>query len=446
MKSAETPKRTKKEFSLLLEQGPLRKNEGRLRGVPLQAIAFLFISILILTLVIISTVLAIVTRQEQLRLIATLDAATHSRETNKFEKSAATDHYNISMKIDNALIGDLPQEFIIMLNEEEKMQVTDVITHLQYQFPHETAQRLAQSMDSSVREALIKSHLKLPMRLKTAFINFRNTPNSYGTLLVRGLEVISNLSLPRTPSDGRISTDKRTSNSEYTLLLLLTLLGEPIGYADEKEGVLIHNVIPVAGQETKQENTGSRQFLEFHTENGFHPYKPDYVSLLCLKSDHDGEAITATAGIANALPYLNQEHKHILQQPIFRTHSPSSFRNEEKFSPPMPILTYDVHGKPLLRADAIRMKFNMSEENVAAFDALTKALIRVTIGVKLQPGDLIVIDNNRAMHARTGFIPRFDGEDRWLQRLFVVTELSPTEFRNGHIIAPLWKLDFSESD
>ncbi|SEM63485.1 hypothetical protein SAMN05444354_12017 [Stigmatella aurantiaca] len=48
--------------------------------------------------------------------------------------------------------------------------------------------------------------------------------------------------------------------------------GKP--YSDEKEGVLIQNICPVAGHEAKQENTGST-YLGFHTEDGFHPDKPD---------------------------------------------------------------------------------------------------------------------------------------------------------------------------
>ena len=36
--------------------------------------------------------------------------------------------------------------------------------------------------------------------------------------------------------------------------------------------------------------------------------------------------------------------------------------------------------------------------------------------VVLEPGDLLVIDNNVAVHGRSPFVARFDGHDRWLQR------------------------------
>ncbi|KAK9807837.1 hypothetical protein WJX72_010669 [[Myrmecia] bisecta] len=38
--------------------------------------------------------------------------------------------------------------------------------------------------------------------------------------------------------------------------------------------------------------------------------------------------------------------------------------------------------------------------------------------VRLAPGDLLLLDNRRTVHARSAFVPRFDGQDRWLQRLW----------------------------
>jgi L-asparagine oxygenase len=35
----------------------------------------------------------------------------------------------------------------------------------------------------------------------------------------------------------------------------------------------------------------------------------------------------------------------------------------------------------------------------------------------------VVIDNSTTVHGRNGFQPRYDGRDRWLQRMFVVRSL-----------------------
>ena len=52
----------------------------------------------------------------------------------------------------------------------------------------------------------------------------------------------------------------------------------------------------------------------------------------------------------------------------------------------------------------------------------------------LDAGDLLVIDNRRAVHGRSKFRARFDGTDRWLQRTFVVDELATIADRRGSVI------------
>ena len=55
--------------------------------------------------------------------------------------------------------------------------------------------------------------------------------------------------------------------------------------------------------------------------------------------------------------------------------------------------------------------------------------------IVLDAGDLLVVDNNVAVHGRTPFVARFDGTDRWVQRTFVVSDLSPSaNDRVGRII------------
>jgi hypothetical protein len=57
---------------------------------------------------------------------------------------------------------------------------------------------------------------------------------------------------------------------------------------------------------------------------------------------------------------------------------------------------------------------------------LRNLIEEIKTSVVLEPGDLLVVDNNIAVHGRSPFAPRFDGYDRWLQRSFVVTDLAPS--------------------
>ncbi len=40
--------------------------------------------------------------------------------------------------------------------------------------------------------------------------------------------------------------------------------------------------------------------------------------------------------------------------------------------------------------------------------------------VPLEPGDAVTFLNQRTMHTRNAFEPRFDGTDRWLLRIFAM--------------------------
>jgi alpha-ketoglutarate-dependent taurine dioxygenase len=74
-------------------------------------------------------------------------------------------------------------------------------------------------------------------------------------------------------------------------------------------------------------------------------------------------------------------------------------------------------------------------EAEAAIGALVTAIAERHTGAALEPGDLLVVDNSVAVHGRSPFRAHFDGTDRWLQRVFVVADLTPSAAdRRGRII------------
>jgi L-asparagine oxygenase len=201
----------------------------------------------------------------------------------------------------------------------------------------------------------------------------------------------------------------------------MSVLGDVISYADEKAGRLVQDIAPVPGAEQRQENTGST-LLELHTEDGFHPNKPDFLSLFCLRSDHERVAYTVASSVRAALPQLSEEDRAALRRPWYRIRLASSFTGGEvAWSAPSPVLT-GAEDDPELCVD-----FHASEPlNPAArhaLEALRTVMTAGLVGVVLEPGDLLVVDNRAAVHGRTGFRPRYDGEDRWLRRCFAVADI-----------------------
>jgi L-asparagine oxygenase len=46
----------------------------------------------------------------------------------------------------------------------------------------------------------------------------------------------------------------------------------------------------------------------------------------------------------------------------------------------------------------------------------------------LKPGEIILIDNLRAVHGRSSFSPRYDGYDRFLVRCFAVFDFEKSDY------------------
>lgn len=296
------------------------------------------------------------------------------------------------------------------LEEDEKLQLEKIINQL----PH---LNMLEIDDAFLNELeVVKS--QMPARILKELVSFKRSSNLYGTIKFSNLP--TDAILPVTPEKGELSEGKITNISEYILLLFMLCLGEPLAYEDEKGGLLIQNICPVKGQEKKQENTGS-DLLEFHTEDGFHPYKPDFLALYCVKPDRDNKAKTITSSIRRVLKHLPNDAVEILREPLYIIKPPSSFGKEDGLIQTIPVLS-----GTLLDPEICMDFYLMEPQNELAnwaLDCLKKELLKASIGVVLQKGELLIVDNKKAIHARTGFVPKYDGEDRWLQRMFVVRDI-----------------------
>jgi L-asparagine oxygenase len=289
----------------------------------------------------------------------------------------------------------------------------------------------------SVLKAVELEGRHLPRRIAESLIEFRRNGNEYGTLVLKNLPLDHDLGA--TPERGTLQAWQGAPISTMAQLLVMSWLGDVIAYSDEKDGALLQDIVPRPGAESRQENSGS-VFLEMHTEDGFHPYKPDHLSLLCLQPDHDRVAYTLSASIARALPRLSSACIDVLREPLYRIQYASSFgvTGEQHYCAALPVLTGPVH-QPELCVDFHAME-GLSEDAAWALNQLREAMTAVLAGAVLEPGDLIIVDNRAAVHARTDFTPRYDGRDRWLRRCFTVADLSRSRAARvpgSHVCAPL---------
>jgi L-asparagine oxygenase len=256
-----------------------------------------------------------------------------------------------------------------------------------------------------------------PAEVRRLIREFRRYSGPDGTLVLRGLP-IGVPDLPPTPM-AQVSVQHTPSLTAATLLLFAAGLGDPAAFAAEKSGALVQDVVPVPGQEEVQGNVGSVE-LTFHTENAFHPHRPDHVMLLCLRPDHEGVAELRTSSVRRLLPLLTPGTRAALARPDYVTDAPPSF-GPAAGGTAHAVLTGDPDDPDLCFDQAATRA--VTGEGRAALAELADVAHRTYTGVLLRHGDLAIVDNRVALHGRSAFTPRYDGRDRWLQRTFAFADL-----------------------
>ncbi|MCO5968363.1 TauD/TfdA family dioxygenase [Actinoallomurus soli] len=254
----------------------------------------------------------------------------------------------------------------------------------------------------------------VPIRVRQELRRFQHDPGLDGVLLLSNLG-LDDETLPQTPTR-RGSVERDATLPAATQALIALCLGEMIAYQKEKDGALVQNVVPVQGQERTQSNAGSAD-LEMHVENAFHAHRPDYVMLMCLRSDHENRAGLLTGPLRRAFPHIPVKVREVLWQERFETEAPPSFVASGAKNLRHAVFS-GASGDPNILVD-----FNatrpLDDEARDAMDVLKEHLAAAAQTFVLGSGDLAVVDNRITVHGRSEFVPRYDGRDRWLHRSFI---------------------------
>ena len=282
--------------------------------------------------------------------------------------------------------------------------------------------------EALVHEAAMRGR-GLPIDVDDALARFASQSNRAGALLIRNIPIGP---LPPTPGAPGEPTGKDLA-TELALLTVARRLGEPVGYVPEHGGRIVQNIVPTRHDADRQVSTSSRSNLMFHTETAFHPHRPRYLLLLCLRGDPAAQ--TTMASVHDLFDVLPPTTIEALFEPRYRTAVDASFLGDRsnEFGPVMPLVTGTTES-PTFVFDA-DLTIGIDAEAQHVVDTVRDAIEGCQRAVVLEPGDLLVIDNNVAVHGRSPFTARFDGYDRWLQRTFVVADLAPSAGeRNGRVI------------
>ncbi|MFE2304451.1 TauD/TfdA family dioxygenase [Streptomyces sp. NPDC059445] len=212
---------------------------------------------------------------------------------------------------------------------------------------------------------------------------------------------------------------------DVVLLLVSGLVGTPIAWDGQQDGRFVHNIVPSPGHESEQTGASSSVLLSPHTEDAFHPGRA-HLLLLCCMRNHDRIATTA-ASIRRVR--LTDGDIEQLRRPVVPILPDDAYEQARRFSgrpAPVPALFATPDG-PTLRFDPAYTPIDEADEAWrAAYRRLEDELARVSVAVSLEPGDVLVVDNDVVVHGRVPFDARYDGTDRWLKRASARVEGRPT--------------------
>jgi Fe(II)/alpha-ketoglutarate-dependent arginine beta-hydroxylase len=309
---------------------------------------------------------------------------------------------------------------------------------------HDLASQYQSAEDTRfLEDAPVIAH-DLPKRVRVLMNDFK-LKEPEGICIISGYQV-DEAKVGKTPPHWKWRNGRSPALEEEMLLILFgSLLGDVFGWGTQQDGHIVHDVIPIKGHEHEQLGSSSEELLTWHIEDAFHPYRGDYICMMCLRNRDN---VATTVASIDAVK-LQPEQIKVLFEPRFtirpdeshleknkselyaQTETPDDLVesaydriNEMNTRPEkLPVLFGDPQS-PYLRIDPYFMnRLPDDEEAQQALDALVQAIDEVIYDMVLQTGEICFLDNYRVVHGRKQFKAHFDGYDRWLKRINVTRDL-----------------------
>jgi L-asparagine oxygenase len=277
---------------------------------------------------------------------------------------------------------------------------------------------------------------RMPDRVAELLADFASKGTASGTLLLDGLPAGE---APPTPPDNRSHLGEDTVLARLQAIVNHSC-GEMVAYEAEGNGRLYQDMVPNRALAQSQTSLGSRVELELHTEQAFSKLKPDVLSLACLRGHPDAKTYVLPAHVLCA--QLSPFERTLVRQPLWMTGVDGSFCQEgHEFIEgdergPLPIVA-GAEEDPTVIFDQDLMR-GVTDEAHAMVARVTEVYHEHRGSHTLEPGQILLVDNVRAVHGRSPFEPSFDGADRFIVRSFAVRDLVRTRYArpaNGRMIA-----------
>jgi L-asparagine oxygenase len=278
---------------------------------------------------------------------------------------------------------------------------------------------------------------RLPTNVRELILHIENR----AAILVKTIPV-DPATIPATPNGNTYLMGETTLLAKIQALCI-NVIGEMIAYEAEGYGRLFQDIMPIDAMSNAQTSSGSTTELEIHTEQAFSNLRPDILSLACLRGNP--EAFTYILPVESILQNLQENDIQMLFCPLWKIGVDLSFKlNGNEFVDgdsrgPIAILS-GPREDPVLTFDQDLMTGITEKANELLY-RVVEIYYAHRISHNLQPGEILFINNNRAVHGRSPFRPNYDGHDRFLVRCFATTDYEKSVYarpRNSRTVAAIY--------
>ncbi|MES1243390.1 MAG: guanitoxin biosynthesis L-enduracididine beta-hydroxylase GntD [Acidobacteriota bacterium] len=293
-----------------------------------------------------------------------------------------------------------------------------------------------------LQDAPVYAH-ELPRRVREFLNVFRLCEPDEALCTISGFPV-DDEGIGTTPVHWKLRDGRSPVLQEEMFLVLLgSLLGDCIGWSTQQDGHIVHDIMPIKGNEQEQLGSGSETLLWWHTEDAFHPYRGDYLGMMCLRNpDAVATTFATITGFDQVLTprqiqLLMEEHFTIRPDESHLVKNKSEMRQTDdalaaayerietmNTTPQKIAVLYGDPRSPYVRLDPYFMDpVAGNPEAQEALDILVAFVDRKLGDHVLNQGDVCFIDNVKGVHGRKPFVARYDGKDRWLKRINIARDL-----------------------
>ncbi|MEU0794886.1 TauD/TfdA family dioxygenase [Amycolatopsis sp. NPDC005961] len=248
-------------------------------------------------------------------------------------------------------------------------------------------------------------------------------------LMFARLHLADALVIRRVPL-GRIAEDRtpvvhgearRLGGFEAMCLAIAYLYGTPVGYATQQKGRMINDIVPLRQQAHVPNHSGGfTEKFKFHSEDAFMASPPNFIQLGCVRNP-----TKTPLTVSSILPGdIDPESYAALRGSRYRI-GVNPGQGGTQLEPYIGAILSSENARPSLRFnDAETACLEPGDTTLTSFE---EALDRNATDVNLEPGDIVIVNNSRLVHARRPYAAKCDGTDRWLLRLVVYRSIDTVQ-------------------